>query len=134
MQFLYQEDFTVAGDVQHGYDLEDRFPLFCSLYQINKKSRAYAVKLIAGVCANLADIDCRIETAAQNWRLPRLAATDRNLLRIAVYEMLFCDDVPAQVAINEALEIAKKYADNDSPKFINGVLDALLSARHREKE
>ncbi len=134
LQFLYQEDFTVVGDVQHGYDFEDRFPLFCSLYQINKKSRKYAARLIAGVCRNLEDIDRRIEAAAQNWRLPRLAVTDRNLLRIAAYEMLFCDDVPAQVAINEALEIAKKYADSDSPKFINGVLDALLAAQRREKE
>ncbi len=84
------------------------------------------------MCAHLEEIDGKIEGAAQNWRLARLSATDRNLLRIAAYEMFFCDDVPAQVAINEALEVAKKYGDNDSPKFINGILDALLKDKPEE--
>ncbi len=131
LQFLYQEDFTVAGDLRHGYDLDDRFPLFCSLYQVNKKARAYAAVLIAGVCDNLEEIDRKVDCAAQNWRLERLAATDRNLLRIAAYEMLFYN-VPGQVAINEALEIAKKYANEDAPKFINGVLGRLMKMQQGE--
>ncbi len=134
LQFLYQEDFTITGDLRHGYDLEDRFPLFCSLYLINKKARRYAAHLIAGVCDNLEEIDAKIDRAAENWRLARLSATDRNLLRIAVYEILFCDDVPGQVAINEALEVAKKYAGEESPKFINGVLDTFLTDTSGSKE
>lgn len=134
LQFLYQEDFTVAEDQRHGYDLDDRFPLFCALYQVNRKARKYAEFLINGVCTHLEEIDARIESATKNWRLVRLAATDRNLLRIAVYELLFCADVPGQVAINEALEIAKKYANEESPKFINGILDALLAGHTGAKK
>lgn len=127
LQFLYQEDFTVMRDQKHGYDLEDRFPLFCSLYLVNKKARAYAKSIVAGVCTHLVEIDGEIEDAAKNWRLVRLATIDRNLLRIAIYEMLHCDDIPDQVAINEALEIAKKYANEESPKFINGVLNTIFT-------
>jgi N utilization substance protein B len=70
-------------------------------------------------------LDQLISEAAVNWRMPRIAAIDRNLLRLAVYEMMEVVDVPAQVAINEAVEIAKRFAGDDSPKFINGVLDAV---------
>lgn len=132
LQFLYQEDFTIGPDQKHGYDLADRFDLFCSLFQVNKKARAYAVHLLKGVTENLADIDDLIINAATNWRLARIAATDRNLLRIAVYEMVYQDEVPPQVAINEAVEIAKKFAGEDSPAFINGVLDAVFAKLQAE--
>lgn len=125
LQFLYQEDFTIGSDQQYGYDLAERFELFCTLFQVNKKARPYAVELLRGVTYNIVRIDKLISDSATHWRLARIAATDRNLLRIAVYEMLDKDSVPAQVAINEAVEIAKRFAGEDSPKFINGVLDAV---------
>ena len=125
MQFLYQEDFTIGADQQFGYDLEERFELFCNLFQVNKKARAYAVELLQGVSSNLSRLDQLISEAATNWRMTRIAPTDRNLLRIAVFEILEKNDVPPQVAINEAVEIAKRFAGDDSPKFINGVLDAI---------
>ncbi len=125
LQFLYQEDFTINPDQQFGYDLAERFELFCALFQVNKKARPYALILLQGITVNLARIDQLITDAASNWRLARIAATDRNLLRIAIYEMLEIVDVPPQVAINEAVEIAKRFAGDDSPKFINGVLDAV---------
>lgn len=127
LQFLYQEDFTIGPDQQHGYDLEDRFELFCNLFQANKKAREYALGLLRGICSNIARLDMLIGEAATNWRMSRIAVTDRNLLRIAVYEMLEVEDVPPQVAINEAVEIAKRFAGDDSPKFINGILDAIKS-------
>ena len=127
LQFLYQEDFTIGPDQQFGYDLEERFELFCNLFQANKKARLYAVELLQGVCSNLPRLDHLISEAATHWRLTRIAPTDRNLLRIAVFEMLRRDDVPPQVAINEAVEIAKRFSGDDSPKFINGVLDAIRS-------
>lgn len=126
LQFLYQEDFTQSRPEDFCEDLEERFALFCSVYLVNKKARPYAKELLGRVAENLNAIDGRIATAAQNWRLSRLAATDRNLLRLAVCEILYCDDVPGQVAIDEAVEIAKRFAAEDSPKFINGVLDAVL--------
>lgn len=127
LQFLYQEDFTLGPDQPYGYDLGERFELFCTLFQVNKKARAYAIELLQGVSSNLERLDLLISESATNWRLSRIAPTDRNLLRIAVYEMLERDDVPPQVAINEAVEIAKRFAGEDSPKFINGVLDAVRS-------
>jgi N utilization substance protein B len=125
LQFLYQEDFTLGPDQQFGYDLAERFDLFCALFQVNKKARAYALLLLQGISDNLAEIDRLIVDTASNWRLVRIAATDRNLLRIAIFEMLHLADVPPQVAINEAVEIAKRFAGEESPKFINGVLDAV---------
>lgn len=132
LQFLYQEDFTLGPDQQHGYDLEERFGLFCSLFQVNRKARSYAISLLEGVTTNLGEVDRLISEAASNWRLERIAATDRNLLRIAVYEMVHRGGVPPQVAINEAVEIAKKFGGEESPQFINGVLDAVLK-RLREQ-
>lgn len=129
LQFLYQEDFTITAGQEFGYDLEERFELFCTLFQVNKKSRPYALTLLKGITASLDEIDSTISKSATHWRLPRIAATDRNLLRLAVYEMVYCDSVPPQVAINEVMEIAKKFAGEESPKFINGILDAVLTAQ-----
>jgi len=128
LQFLYQEDFTLSPGQPFGYDLQDRFSLFCSLFQVNKKARNYAQEILEGVSLTLQEVDDLISRCATNWRLNRLAVTDRNLLRIAVWEIVYRDDVPTQVAINEAIEIAKRYAGEDSPKFINGVLDAVRLA------
>jgi N utilization substance protein B len=125
LQFLYQEDFTIGTDQQFGYDLVERFDLFCALFQVNKKARAYALVLLHGISENIEKIDRLIADAASNWRIERIASTDKNLLRIAIFEMLQMADVPPQVAINEAVEIAKRFAGDDSPKFINGVLDAV---------
>ncbi len=125
LQFLYQEDFTLGPEQQFGYDLAERFELFCTLFQVNKKARPYALCLLQGIAEHLARVDQLLAEAASNWRLVRIAATDRNLLRIAIFEMMEMDDVPPQVAINEAVEIAKRFAGEESPKFINGVLDAI---------
>lgn len=125
LQFLYQEDLTLGPDQRHGYDLAERFELFCSLFQVNKKARPYALEILQGVSAEIERLDELIRKAATNWRLERISPTDRNLLRIAVYEMMGREDVPPQVAINEAVEIAKRFAGEDSPKFVNGILDSI---------
>jgi N utilization substance protein B len=83
----------------------------------------FAEKLVRGVRQNLGDIDALIQSASKNWRLERMARVDRNLLRLAVYELKHAEDVPAKVAINEAIEIAKRYGTNESPAFVNGILD-----------
>jgi N utilization substance protein B len=127
LQFLYQEDLTIGPDDEYGYDLAERFELFCSLFQVNKKARPYAMELLKGITVDIARIDEMITVAATHWRLTRIAPTDRNLIRIAVYEMLEQEDVPPQVAISEAVEIAKRFAGEESPKFINGILDAIRS-------
>ncbi len=128
LQFLFQDDFAAVGTRRKG--LAERFDLFCSLYQVNRKARPYTLELLQGIWENCAHIDSLIGQCAKNWRLERIAITDRNLLRIGVYEMVYCDDIPVQVAINEAVEIAKRYGSDDSPAFINGILDAVKNVIH----
>jgi len=125
LQFLFQDDF--ARGIQDASDrsLAERFELFCGFYQISRKSRAYALELVQGILDRRDEIDLAIRQHATNWRLERIAGTDRNLLRIGIYELLYVADVPAQVAINEAVEIAKRFGSDESPPFINGVLDAV---------
>ena len=123
LQFLFQDDFTI-DDVPR-YDITERFDLFCNLYQVNRKARPYTLDLVNGILSNRDHVDSLISQCAKNWRLERIAITDRNLLRIGVFEMLYCEDVPDQVAINEAVEIAKRYGSEESPAFINGILDAV---------
>ena len=125
LQFLYQNDFVAVADADDEAALLDSYGLFCSLYQVNRKARPYGYDLIKGVLSELESIDSIIEECATNWRLSRIAPTDRNLLRIAVYEMLHVEDVPPQVAINEAVEVAKRFGGDESPGFINGILDGV---------
>ncbi len=124
LQFLFQDDFSLEDGEGHE-KLQERFEFFCSLFQINKKGRPYAIELLEKTLQNKEQIDSLISAAAVNWRLQRIAVADRNVLRLAVCEMLFIDDVPDEVAIDEALEIAKRFGGDDSPSFINGVLDAV---------
>jgi transcription antitermination protein NusB len=83
----------------------------------------FAEKLVRGVREHLTELDAQIQGASKNWRLERMARVDRNLLRMALYELKHVDDVPAKVAINEAIEIAKRYGTNESSAFVNGILD-----------
>lgn len=82
--------------------------------------------LFMGVCAHLDEIDGAISRAAANWSLNRMSPVDRGLIRLAYFEMLHREDIPPRVSLNEALEIAKSYGDDDSGAFINGVLDKLM--------
>ncbi|MBA4149529.1 MAG: transcription antitermination factor NusB [Verrucomicrobia bacterium] len=85
--------------------------------------RLFAEPLIRGTIENRAKLDEEIMKYAQNWDLHRMAAVDRNILRLAIYEMLFREDIPPVVSINEAVDIAKKFSTDDSGKFVNGILD-----------
>jgi transcription antitermination protein NusB len=87
----------------------------------------FARSLVAGVKANQPAIDAMITEVAENWRLDRMAAIDRNILRLGAFEMLFDEGVPDKVAINEALELAKRYSTAQSSRFVNGILDRLLT-------
>jgi transcription antitermination protein NusB len=86
---------------------------------------AFALGLYDGVVAHLAEIDQRLADVAENWRLPRMATVDRNALRLGAYELLFTLDTPANVVLDEAIELARRYGSADSPAFVNGVLDKL---------
>jgi len=93
--------------------------------------REFTDILVKGVMKNKAEIDAMISSYATNWQLERMAAVDRNILRFATYELLFMSDIPPKVTINEAIEVAKKFGDNDSGKFINGILDKINKSEKR---
>lgn len=98
---------------------------FWEEYPCPEEIKNFATELATGTYENLSFIDNLLKKCADNWDISRLAAVDRNILRFAVYELLFLNDIPPKVTINEAIEIAKKYSTADSGKFVNGILDRI---------
>jgi len=94
--------------------------------RIAPASRGYLERIVRLVAENRESIDAALQAALTNWRLDRLAAIDRNILRVAAAEIMYVDEVPSPVAIQEAIVLAEKYGTADSPRFVNGVLDALM--------
>ncbi len=94
-----------------------------------RESDPFYREIVEGVLSNREAIDAAIGLASKNWNIARMAIVDRNILRVAVYEILYRLDVPPKVAINEAIEIAKEFASREGPTFINGVLDKVVSQR-----
>jgi len=113
LQALYQLD--VVGEGEAG--------LFWSHFDAEQEVEAFARELVEGVAAHRERIDALIAASAEHWRLPRLARVDLSLLRLAVFELLARPDIPAPVTIDEAVEIARRFGSEDSPAFVNGVLD-----------
>ena len=99
----------------------------------------FATRLASGVEVRLSDVDALIEGASLNWRLVRMPVVDRNILRLAAYELLDCSDIPPSVSINEAVELAKRFGNKDSRSFVNGILDRIAAEigrggrRHRRR-
>lgn len=91
----------------------------------NDGQKFFILKEVNGVLDNLSSIDKVINKYSEDWTVSRMASTDRNILRLAVYEILYCHDIPVSVSINEAIEFAKKYGDEKSYKFINGLLGSI---------
>ena len=91
----------------------------------SQEVQAYAEKLVKGTLSKLKEIDLLIERSAENWEMKRMAYVDRNILRLATYEMIYLEEIPVKVAINEAVELAKRYGEADSSKFVNGILDRI---------
>ena len=119
LKILYQADITrrdikTASDI-YWKETDDKDSVI----------HAFSSRVIEGVHANSKKIDEMITTYATNWQLKRMAVIDRNILRMGVYELLFAPDIPPKASINEAVELAKKYGDLESSKFVNGILDKL---------
>jgi len=91
----------------------------------SEEVKAFAGEIVLGVYDNIKKIDSLLAKYATNWQLDRMAVIDRNVLRLATYELLFMEDIPPKVSINEAIDIAKKFGGADSGKFVNGVLDKI---------
>ncbi|MEI7959016.1 MAG: transcription antitermination factor NusB [Verrucomicrobiota bacterium] len=118
VQFLYQRDLNTGTNAE---TVEE----FWALRPATKRVRDFGMAIAEGVLAHQADIDERIRQTASNYDLHRIAAVDRNILRMAIFEMLFCPEVPPVVSINEAIEIAKRFGSDESGRFVNGVLDRI---------
>ncbi|MDN5942125.1 MAG: transcription antitermination factor NusB [Nitrospira sp.] len=89
--------------------------------------RAFAERLVSGVLEKKKELDAVVGKYATNWKISRMPIVDRNILRAGVYELLWMDDVPAKVTVNEAIELAKSFGDDDASKFVNGILDQVLA-------
>ncbi|MGD8366671.1 MAG: transcription antitermination factor NusB [Desulfobacterales bacterium] len=118
-------------DTQHTLNAEalDRF---CQTFAPSKKALPFFTELVSGVMKERERIDAVIERFSSNWKMSRMSCVDRNILRIAVYELLYCADIPSKVSINEAIDIGKKYGAEDSGAFINGILDSIRLAADSE--
>ena len=119
LKILYQKDIT-RFDAQTAIE---RF--WKDEEEVDKEVQDFASSLFYGVNKNLEAIDNKISEYATNWQLKRMAIIDRNILRLGVFELLFVAEIPPKVTINEAIELAKKYGDSESSKFVNGILDKI---------
>lgn len=118
LQILYQADIRK--------DPPDRLLLdFWRDNEVEPEVSDFASSLVLGTLKNLKKIDETISKYASNWKLSRMAVIDRNVLRLATFELLFCEDIPQKVSINEAVDLAKKFGDTESGKFVNGILDKI---------
>ena len=124
LQALYAADMSGEADLAQAQASLDAL---AEHFELPAGARAFAKELVLGVAENRADIDARITAVAHRWRLERMAAVDRNVLRLAAYEIVYAD-TPREVAIDEAVELARRFGDDASPRFVNGVLDALARA------
>jgi N utilization substance protein B len=124
VQVLFQVDINPASE-------EHVFPAFWSDKEADPASREFTERAVSEIMRNRADIDERIRKCAEHWDLSRMAVIDRNVIRLAVYEMFYRDDIPPVVSINEAVDLAKYFNSRESGKFVNGILDRLRSGLKR---
>ncbi len=133
LQFLYAWDMNEKLRNSYDYNtVQEELESFWERNIVdNKDIKTFANKIIEGTLENLSQIDGIIKNYANKWDIDRMITIDRNILRFSIYEILFCPDIPFQVTINEAVEIAKKYSTKESAAFINGILDRI--AKEKEK-
>jgi transcription antitermination protein NusB len=118
LQMLFQMDM---GTVQ----IKEMEENFLPQASAPEAAKVMALRMVRNTWDKLADIDKHLRGLAENWDLSRMAAVDRNILRLATYEIIYDSEIPKSVAINEAIEIVKRFSTDDSSKFVNGILDKL---------
>ncbi|MET0516047.1 MAG: transcription antitermination factor NusB [Nitrospiraceae bacterium] len=123
LQILFQYD--IHG--KQGLWLDE----FWKQYPLEEPTKAFAQRLVDGVLTHRKELDVLIGSCATNWRVDRMPIVDRNILRAGCFELLYLPDVPAKVTMNEAIELAKSFGDDEASKFVNGVLNKVLSADPR---
>ena len=141
LQVLYQIEInrSEVSDVLDDFwkdrsdlELTDKEKEAIELDKKDMEIRQYTEKLVRGTLERLETLDKIIERFAEHWALDRMANVDRNILRLSTYELLYFDEMPIKVAINEAVELAKRYGESDSSKFVNGILDRIAKTESRK--
>lgn len=120
LKILYRRDIT-------NEDIDEIIKNYWEENNINSGITGFSELLVKGTVNNLEKIDNYIEKVSEHWALDRMGVIDRNILRISVHELLFMEDIPSKVTIDEAIEIAKKFGTDDSANFVNGLLDKIKS-------
>ena len=118
LQVLYGLNFE-------NIDVEKALDLFWSNFVAPKTAKEFAAFLVQGTCEHKEELDKLIAGCSDNWSLGRMSKVDINILRLAVFEFLYCDDIPPKVTLNEAVDLGKTFGSENSGSFINGILDAL---------
>ena len=118
VQVLYQMDVTQG-------DIAEALTTFCEHFEAPESIRDFAVELVNGAHQHRAEIDGLISRFSEHWRLERMPTVDRNILRLAAFELLYRPDIPSKVSINEAVDLGKKFGSEDSGSFVNGILDRI---------
>jgi len=129
----------IAFQVLYKLDIDNGHPgealdIYWENFHPTEKARDFCQRLVEGVSRNRNEIDRLIEENSENWTLKRMAVVDRNILRVAAFELLYCPDIPPKATLNEAIELAKKFGAEDSSAFINGILDKIHSLQEIREE
>jgi N utilization substance protein B len=120
LQILYQIEITEM-------DVDEAIDLFWKNFKYKEEAKPFTLELVYGVCKHRKEIDAILDRSSKNWKLSRMSVVDRNILRMALYEILYLGhDIPFKVTINEAIDLGKKYGSEDSGAFINGILDSIV--------
>lgn len=127
LQMLFQIDLG-------GVLLDDVVKYFLERSDESEEIKDFALKIVKGTLENLKEIDSLIKERLQNWEFDRISNVDKNILRFAIYELLYRDDIPVAVTINEAIEIAKEYSGSEAGKFVNGILDRIKQDKGIERK
>jgi len=122
IKVLFHLEFSKKDDPGVAFDL------ICNNFGTSKDIEIFSKELVLGVCDHTKELDSSISKASQNWRLERIARVDHSILRLAAYEILYRDDIPPKVSINEAVDVGKKFGTEESGAFINGILDKIYTS------
>jgi N utilization substance protein B len=127
LQMLY------ALDSNPSVGPREMLQMFREEHQVSDRLRLFAEELVQGVLERRKEIDAAIKARSKNWSLNRMPKVDLNIMRLATYELMFRGDIPKKVSINEAIEIARRFGDKDSPAFVNGILDEIPACPKTEE-
>ena len=124
LQILYQMEVNPV-------DPQEALELFWRNFSPSEEVKEFAARIVEGVHRHKREIDKLIKRSSEHWKLERMDRVDRNILRMGVFELIYCDDIPIKVALNEAIDLGKKFGSEESGAFINGILDRISKTEGR---